>query len=109
MLDDRARAAYRRRLAEIDAALSEAAAARDGGGAAGARLSREREAIARELARATGLGGRARVAGSATERARINVQRRLKDALGRIAEVEPELGRFLERAICTGTYCCFRG
>jgi hypothetical protein len=104
LLDDRARRAYRQRIAEIDAALEQGTddAARD------ARLAQEREALAGELARATGLGGRARMAGSATERARVNIQRRLKDAVARIAEVEPELGRFLEQSVRTGTYCCFR-
>ena len=106
LLDERARRAYRARIAEIDAALE------DGDGPTGAArteaLERERDALAAELARATGLGGRARLAGSATERARVNIQRRLKDAIARIAEVEPELGRFLEQAVRTGTYCCFR-
>jgi hypothetical protein len=102
LLDDRARQAYRRRIAEIDATLER--------GPDEPRLEplrRERQALADELTRATGLGGRARLAGSATERARVNVQRRLKDAIARIAEVEPDLGRFLEGAVRTGTYCCF--
>ncbi len=103
LLDDRARAAYRRRIAEIDATIE----ALDDPGRADPLL-RERQALAGELARATGLGGRARLAGSATERARVNVQRRLKDAVARVAEVDPELGRFLEDALRTGTYCCFR-
>jgi hypothetical protein len=41
------------------------------------------------------------------ERMRINVQRRLKDALERIAELSPELGRYLEACVKTGTYCSF--
>ena len=61
-----------------------------------------------ELARAVGLGGRARPAASATERARVNTQRRLKDALARIAEADAELGARLTAAVHTGTYCCFR-
>jgi len=36
------------------------------------------------------------------------VQRRLKEAIGRIAELDPALGRYLEQAVRTGTYCCFR-
>ena len=87
--------------------LEEAEAAGDA--AAARRLSQEKQAIAGELARAIGLGGRARLAGSATERARINVQRRLKVAIQQVAEVDASLGRFLEQAVRTGTYCCFRG
>lgn len=106
MLDDRARAAYRRRLSRIDGELEAVEAAGDA--SAALRLSREKQALVTELARATGLRGKARRAGSATERARINVQRRLKAAISRVAEVDAELGRFLEHAVHTGTYCCFR-
>ena len=59
------------------------------------------------MSRAVGLGGKARLAGSTTERARVNVQRRLKDALERVAEASPELGAWLSRSVRTGTYCAF--
>jgi hypothetical protein len=45
--------------------------------------------------------------GSDIERARINVQRRLKDTLERIGAHEPALARYLTLALHTGTYCCF--
>ena len=106
VIDDRARRAYRQRLAELEDALSEAEGQANAGRAA--KLQREKEAILAELARAVGLGGRARRAGSTTERARVNVQRRVKDAIARIAEVDEELGRFFERTVNTGTFCCFR-
>jgi hypothetical protein len=61
-----------------------------------------------ELARAVGLHGRTRHAGSATERARINVQRRLRDAIVRIGDADEELGHYFRRAIRTGTFCSFR-
>jgi hypothetical protein len=106
VIDDRARTAYRRRVAEIAKQLDDAARAGDTRRAA--NLEHEQKALQAELARASGLGGRARQTGSATERARINVQKRMKDAITRIAEVDPNLGRFLDRAVQTGTYCCFR-
>jgi hypothetical protein len=118
LLDETARLAYKRRLAQLDEDLE--AAEREShstseqserGVANAARLAkhrREKEAILAELARAVGLGGRTRQAGSATERARINVQRRLKDAIARIGEAEIGLGRFFEKAVRTGTYCTFR-
>ena len=71
------------------------------------RLRAEREALADELARAVGLGGRARRAGAVVERARINVQRRIRDALTRIARVDAPLGRYLDRRIRTGSFCSF--
>ena len=105
LLDARARAAYRRRLAELDDSLDDAE--QRGDAAAIARLRAEREAIADEVARAVGLGGRARRAGAAAERARINVQRRIRDALTRIAGVDAPLGRYLGRRVRTGTFCAF--
>ncbi|MFO0727780.1 MAG: AAA family ATPase [Myxococcota bacterium] len=106
MLDPTALRQYRARLAELDAALDEAEAGADLGRIA--RLQAEQEALYRELERAVGKGGRVRRAGSATERARINATRRIKDAVARIKEADPEIGAHLERAVWTGTYCCYR-
>jgi non-specific serine/threonine protein kinase len=66
------------------------------------------EAIVSELARASGPGGRARRAESAVDRARSAVQRRLKDAVDRIADQDPELGNYLRRSVRTGNYCSYR-
>jgi hypothetical protein len=65
----------------------------------------ELEFITRELSRAYGLGGRKRRSGSAAERARVNVRRRLKDAIERIGEQLPDAGTYLANTIKTGTYC----
>ena len=105
LLDEEAIAEYRARLAELDDALVEAEAWADPGRAARARA--EREALAAELARGVGLGGRERRAGSATERARTNVQRRIRGAIRKIAENMPALGAYLDRAVKTGTFCCY--
>lgn len=61
------------------------------------------------LLRALGLGGKSSGSGSPTERARVNVQRRIKDAIARIAESEPACGQFLERYVRTGNYCAYLG
>jgi hypothetical protein len=106
LLDDQARRAYKQRLAQLDELI--AIAEQRGDTQAFARHDAERESLVRELARATGLGGRKRAAGSGTERARVNVQRRLKETIERIAEVEPRLGAYLETSVRTGTYCSFR-
>lgn len=103
-LDARARAAYKSRLDAIVEELD--SAERDRDLAREERLSREREALTRELSRAFGLGGRGRAAG-ASERARVNVQRRIKDAIARIEAADAELGAFLTKAVRTGTYCRF--
>jgi hypothetical protein len=72
-------------------------------------LRREKTMLETELLRAFGLGGKARTIGSASERARVNTQRRLKDAIARVSACDAGAGRFLEKAVRTGTYCCFVG
>jgi hypothetical protein len=106
VLDDRARAAYRARLAELDGELAEADAHHDI--ERSARLAAERDALIGELARATGLGGRRRRLGDATERARTTVTARIRDAIGRIERAHPELGRHLRASITTGARCAYR-
>jgi hypothetical protein len=41
------------------------------------------------------------------ERARINVQRRLRDAIRRVREQDERLGRHLELSIRTGLLCLY--
>ena len=67
----------------------------------------EREFLVRELARAVGLGGRDRHAGSDSERARVSVTRALRQSMARIREHDAKLGEHLERAVRTGTYCAY--
>jgi tetratricopeptide (TPR) repeat protein len=105
VLDPRAKAEYRARLDELREELTEAQRFADA--ARVARAEREIEAIAEQLAGAVGLGGRDRRAASDVERLRINVQRRIKDAIDRIAEVDPALGRQLSAAVKTGTTCIY--
>ena len=106
VLDARAREEYRARLAELAEDLAEAEANADRGHVE--RLRSEKDMLERELLLAFGLGGRSRKSGSVSERARVNVQRRLRDALARVADASPDVGRYLSRAVRTGTYCSFR-
>ncbi len=106
MLDREAVKAYRARLADLEDEVREGEAWNDPGRVEKAR--REIEALRGELARAVGLGGRQRRAGNAQERARVNVTRRLKDAIRRIAEQDEKLGRYLDMAVQTGTFCVYR-
>jgi tetratricopeptide (TPR) repeat protein len=105
LLDARAKAAYRRRLAEIDEDVAQALAVGDTARAAGAEG--ERDILMRELSRAVGLGGRDRRAGSAAERARSAVTRAMRHALGRIRAHHAGLGDHLDRTIRTGTCCVY--
>jgi tetratricopeptide (TPR) repeat protein len=104
-LDDRARQAYRRRLAEVDEDIAEAEEMADPERAALARADRDH--LVAELARAFGLGGRARPAASSSERARGSVTRAIRYALARIADQHPALADHLVRTVRTGTYCAY--
>jgi tetratricopeptide (TPR) repeat protein len=106
LLDPRARQQYRERVQSLGAELEEARQHNDPGRSA--RIEAELEFLEAELSRALGLGGRERRAGGAAERARINVQRRLRDAVRRITLQHAELGQRLERALKTGLYCSYR-
>lgn len=106
VVDARAIAAYRGRVTELRQALEEAEADGDLGRIEPARA--ELDALMTEIARSVGLGGRSRRAAGAVERARVNVQRRLRDAQGRIAALDPELGAHLEWALRTGVLCRYR-
>lgn len=102
-LDDQARAAYRRRLADVDDDIAEAEANNDLGRADQAR--RDRDFLLAELGRAVGLGGRVRQEGSDAERARTSVFRSIRYALDRIADHDPRLAEHLRRSVSTGTWC----
>jgi hypothetical protein len=105
LLDERARAAYRARLAEL--AAERESAQRDGDLGRAERASEEIEALGRELERAYGLGGRERTAGAASERARSNVQRRIAHAIEQIGAGSARLREHLSASIRTGTYCVY--
>jgi hypothetical protein len=105
VLDQKAKQDYRRRLEQLHDDLAEAMSFSDRGRVARAR--EEIDAINGQLAQAVGLGGRDRRSGSPSERARVNVQRRLRDALDRIEKYDASLGDYLRRTIRTGTYCAF--
>jgi hypothetical protein len=104
LLDPTARAAYRRRLTELDGDLAAARTDHDIGRAQ--QLDAQRTALITELRRATGLAGRPRPLGaSTTERARKAITARLREAIHRIEAVLPELGAHLDRSVITGTTC----
>ena len=105
MLDEQAKNAYRRRLAEIEDDIEQARALGDTERAA--QADAEREFLVRELSRAVGLGGRDRRAASASERARVAVTRAIRQAIARVGEHHPQLGEHLNRAVRTGTYCAY--
>ena len=105
MLDTTAKAAYRRRLSEIDEDIEEARSMQNEERIA--QAEGERDWLVRELARSVGLGGRDRAAGSSSERARASVTRAIRQAMARIREFHPGLAEHLDRTVRTGTYCAY--
>ena len=97
LLDSAARAAYRRRLAEL--AAGEDADAPE-------RLL-ERDLLEAELRRATALHGRDRTFSDPVERARVAVTKAVRKAIRGIRARDAALGRHLERTVRTGTLCSY--
>src|SRR5215469_7661987 len=106
MLDEQAKASYRRRLSDLNEELEEAK--RLGKVDNAEQIEAEIDALTRELSRAVGLGGRDRRAASASERARQSVTKSIKSALERIAQAQATLGDHLLRCIKTGNFCAYR-
>jgi len=105
-IDAQAKATYRMRIEELRAAVEDALALGDEDQAA--LLKSKVDAIARELARAIGLGGRARRVASGAERARINLTRTIRAAIARIQQADQVAGDALERDTRTGIFCSYQ-
>jgi len=105
LLDAPSRSAYRRRVAELRDEVEDALALEDDDRAAG--LQCELDALVAELARAFGLGGRDRKAYSTAEKARLNVTRALRAAVGRVTQALPVAGAVLDRRLRTGLFCAY--
>jgi hypothetical protein len=105
-LDERARREIQARARELQHDIDEADAAHDLARAEQAR--EELDQIVELLSGALGLGGRSRALGSAAERARSAVTWRIRSGVKKIAKAHPQLGRHLENAVRTGTFCVYQ-
>jgi tetratricopeptide (TPR) repeat protein len=103
LLDARAKAEYRSRIAELSVEIAGADEAGDIGRATALRA--ELDEIERRLAAALGLHGRDRAVGAHAERARLNVTRALRAVVRTIAASNPVLGRHLAASLTTGRFC----
>ena len=83
LFDPQAKAAYRRRLHELEEDLEEARSWGDPERAA--RAEQEMDALTQELLRGAGLGGRNRALPSPAERARVSVTKAIRKAVRTIA------------------------
>ena len=105
LLDATAKSAYKRRLAELQAALDEAKEWSDTERMA--RAQAEIDSLTDQLASAYGLGGRSRTMADPVERIRKAVTNRIKDSLERISREHEALGLHLRNAVHTGTFCSY--
>jgi AAA ATPase-like protein len=103
LLDASAKASYRSRLRELAEDLAESKSLNDLG-----RIRRNEDEIDqlnRELARALGLNGRDRKAGSEIERSRIRITNAIRASLDKIGKNHPAMRRYLSSTIRTGAIC----
>jgi hypothetical protein len=105
VLDQRAKADYRRRIEELRDEVDDAEACADLERAAKARLELDR--FVEELARSTGFGGRTRSFAGNAERARTSVHKAIKRALALITEADPVLGHEIGAHVVTGMRCVY--
>lgn len=103
-IDARAVREYRERLSAARRELEEAESFHDLGRSA--QLRTEIEQLAGELTQVAGFG-RGRLAAGATDRPRAAVTRAVRAAIARVAKVDPDLGRYLDSTIRTGTCCVY--
>ncbi|GHD21199.1 hypothetical protein GCM10016234_34610 [Tianweitania populi] len=106
VLDAQAVTAYRKRLRLLERALAMDEDALDADRRAS--VLREHELVSQELAKSSGLGGRARRLGSPQERMRVNVTRTLRAAVAQVEAVCPALGQHLALSIRTGSFCRYQ-
>jgi hypothetical protein len=105
MLDAGAKTAYRRRLADLREEADEAEHFADVGRRE--RAQAEIDALTAELTSAVGLGGRDRVTGATTERARSTVTHAIRSAIRRLHKDVPTLAEELDLRVRTGIYCLY--
>ncbi|WFF03125.1 AAA family ATPase [Micromonospora sp. WMMD964] len=103
VLDDEAKARYRRHLARLDEEIDRAAARDDDRKVA--TLDAERSALLDELRAAAGLAGRSRRLGDEAERARKTVTARIRDTLRKLDGRHPALAGHLRDSVSTGSTC----
>jgi predicted ATPase len=105
LLDPQAKQAYRRGIVELEEQLEDL---RERGKHERAdEVETKLDFLRRELARAVGLSGRDRRAGSAAERARISVTRAINVAREKISKQHAEFAELLDRTIKTGSFCSY--
>lgn len=103
VMDVKAKRSYQRRILELKEQLQESTVYQHDQQTAA--LQEEYDNLIDHLSKATGLGGRTRVASAGIEKVRTAVTWRIRDAIRKISELHPALGRHLEASVKTGIVC----
>lgn len=106
LTDEKSKIAYRHRLQELKADIEEAEELQDSNRIKA--LNEEYQALVDHLSEVLSLGGKTRVAGSHTEKARTAVTWRIRDSIKKILAVNEQLGKHLQNSINTGTFCSYK-
>lgn len=105
MLDEQARSVYKARIRDLEDDI--ATASTMGDSVRAGHLQEEFDRLVEELARAYGLGGRARETSDPAERARSAVTHRIRDAIKRVEALDAPLADHLRASIRTGRFCVY--
>jgi hypothetical protein len=106
-IDEQARAQYKARALEIQEELNEARARYDSGRVEA--LQQELEQLADQMTSATGLGGRRRLVGDTSEKARKSVSAAISRTVRQIAAANKVLGGHLKNQLSLGASISYRG
>jgi len=106
VLDQEAKAEYREMLQEVTEELADAK--KRGHVSVIEELEERRLALVREIAKATGLGGRSRKASSDAEKLRCSITMSISREIKRIGTRHAALARHLTECVETGSYFSYR-
>ncbi len=106
LADEQALKDFRKRIAALEADISDAQEMGDLNRAMA--LNEEYDALIEHLSQITGMSQKTRKSGSTLEKARTAITWRIRFAIKKIENVHPQLAKHLSRSIQTGTYCSYR-
>lgn len=105
VFDDRAKKEYQQRILDLQEELDEAGEFSQSNRVAS--LQQEYDQLLDHLTKSVGKGGKVRKASGSIEKARTAVTWRIRNAIKKIAEVHPQLGKHFEVSIKTGLFCTY--
>jgi len=106
LIDETAKKQYQHRILEIQQELDEAEMNNDS--AVSLRLQEEYDNLLSHLSSSLGLRNKSRNSGNPVEKARSAITWRIRNAIRKIENAHPELGKHLKISLKTGTFCSYK-